>query len=185
IEVAGSGMNDETVQTAWWPSFTTRGIPHHGLGLPAAMHVVSQVQGRIDLVSEPGRGTTVALFMPQGRVTSDQDRAGGVKNILLIDDNDDWAHLLTELLKGTKVTLTQSLDLADLTAADLILVDENIASLPLTDVLTAISQAGLAPKTVVLTSAINPERVTQYLRGGVKDVTVKPYSADELNELLK
>ncbi|MCL4272457.1 MAG: GAF domain-containing protein [Anaerolineales bacterium] len=185
IEDDGAGMSEETIQKAWSPFFSTRGIPHHGLGLPAAMHVVSQLQGRIDLVSEPGRGTTVALFMPQGRVTSDQVRAGDVKNILLIDDNDDWAHLLTELLKGTKVTLTQSLDLADLPAADLILVDENIASLPLTDVLTAISQAGLAPKTVVLTSAINPERVTQYLRGGVKDVTVKPYSADELNELLK
>lgn len=185
IEDDGAGMSEETVQKAWSPFFTTRGILHHGLGLPAAMHVVSQLQGRIDLVSEPGRGTTVALFMPQGRVTSDQVRAGGVKNILLIDDNDDWAHLLAELLKGTKVTLTRSLDLADLPAADLILVDENIASLPLTDVLTAISQAGLAPKTVVLTSAINPERVTQYLRGGVKDVTVKPYSADELSELLK
>lgn len=185
IEDDGAGMSEETVQKAWSPFFSTRGILHHGLGLPAAMHVVSQLQGRIDLVSEPGRGTTVALFMPQGRVTSDQVRAGGAKNILLIDDNDDWAHLLAELLKGTKVTLTQSLDLADLPAADLILVDENIASLPLTDVLTAISQAGLAPKTVVLTSAINPERVTQYLRGGVKDVTVKPYSADELSELLK
>ncbi len=185
IEDDGAGMSEETVQKAWSPFFTTRGILHHGLGLPAAMHVVSQLQGRIDLVSEPGRGTTVALFMPQGRVTSDQVRAGGLKNILLIDDNDDWAHLLAELLKGTKVTLTRSLDLADLPAADLILVDENIASLPLTDVLTAISQAGLAPKTVVLTSAINPERVTQYLRGGVKDVTVKPYSADELSELLK
>lgn len=185
IEDDGAGMSEETVQKAWSPFFTTRGIPHHGLGLPAAMHVVSQLQGRIDLVSEPGRGTAVALFMPQGRVTSDQVRAGGVKNILLIDDNDDWAHLLAELLKGTKVVLTQSLDLTNLPAADLILVDENIASLPLTDVLTAISQAGLAPKTVVLTSAINPERVTQYLRRGVKDVTVKPYSADELSELLK
>lgn len=185
IEDDGAGMSEETVQKAWSPFFTTRGIPHHGLGLPAAMHVVSQLQGRIDLVSEPGRGTAVALFMPQGRVTSDQVRAGGVKNILLIDDNDDWAHLLAELLKGTKVVLTQSLDLSNLPAADLILVDENIASLPLTDVLTAVSQAGLAPKTVVLTSAINPERVTQYLRGGVKDVTVKPYSAGELNELLK
>lgn len=185
IEDDGAGMSEETVQKAWSPFFTTRGIPHHGLGLPAAMHVVSQLQGRIDLVSEPGRGTTVALFMPQGRVTSEQVRAGGVKNILLIDDNDDWAHLLAELLKGTKVVLTQSLDLMYLPAADLILVDENIASLPLTEVLTAISQAGLAPKTVVLTSAINPERVTQYLRGGVKDVTVKPYSADELSELLK
>ncbi|HNE04458.1 MAG TPA: GAF domain-containing protein [Anaerolineales bacterium] len=185
IEDNGSGMNDETQRKVWSPFYTTRGVSHHGLGLPAAMHVVSQSQGRIALVSEEGKGTTVALFMPQGRVTSSEVQPGGVKNILLIDDNDDWSNLLTEMFKGSKVKLTQTTDLKKLPEADLILVDENIASAPLTDVLAALSKAGLASKTVVLTSAINPERVTQYLREGLKDVTVKPYSVNELNELLK
>ncbi|HNC07330.1 MAG TPA: GAF domain-containing protein [Anaerolineales bacterium] len=185
IEDDGAGMNDETQRKVWSPFFTTRGVSHHGLGLPAAMHVVSQSQGRIALVSEEGKGTTVAMFMPRGRVEVEQAQPGAVKNILLIDDNDDWANLLTEMLKGTKTKLTQSTDLKKFPEADLILVDENIASVPLTDVLTALSKAGLAPKTIILTSAINPERVTQYLRDGLKDVTVKPYAAGELNELLK
>jgi hypothetical protein len=38
---------------------------------------------------------------------------------------------------------------------------------------------------VILTSAINPERVTQYLRDGLKDVTVKPYSASELKRIVE
>jgi len=125
------------------------------------------------------------MFMPQGRVTSDEVQPGGVKNILLIDDNDDWSNLLVELLKGTKVKLNQTTELKKFPAADLILVDENIASVSLTEVLAALSKAGLASKTVVLTSAINPERVTQYLRDGLKDVTVKPYSSSEVSELLK
>jgi DNA-binding response OmpR family regulator len=112
-------------------------------------------------------------------------QTGSIKNILLIDDNDDWAKLFAELLKGTKIKLTQSTDLKKLPSADLILVDENIASLSLTDILSALSTAGLAPKTIVLTSAINPERVTQFLREGVKDVTLKPYSGAEVTELLK
>jgi GAF domain-containing protein/anti-sigma regulatory factor (Ser/Thr protein kinase) len=185
IEDDGAGMNNETQRKVWSPFFTTRGVSHHGLGLPAAMHVVSQSQGRIALVSEEGKGTTVAMFMPRGRVDVEQAQPGAVKNILLIDDNDDWANLLTEMLKGTKTKLTQSTDLKKFPEADLILVDENIASASLTDVLAALSKAGLAPKTVILTSAINPERVTQYLRDGLKDVTVKPYAAGELNELLK
>ena len=185
IEDDGSGMNDDIQRKVWSPFFTTRGVSHHGLGLPAAMHVVSQSQGRIALVSEEGKGTTVAMFMPRGRVDVEQAQPGSVKNILLIDDNDDWATLLTEMFKGAKVKLTQSTDLKKLPDADLILVDENIASVPLTDVLAALSKAKLTPKTVILTSAINPERVTQYLRDGLKDVTVKPYSTDELNELLK
>jgi len=185
IEDDGAGMSDEIMRKAWSPFFTTRGVSHHGLGLPATMHVISQAQGRVALVSEQGKGTTVALFMPKGHADKSEVEAGSVKNILLIDDNDDWANLLTELLKGSKVKLTQSTDLKKFPAADLILVDENIASISLTDVLVALTGSGLASKTIILTSAINPERVTQYLRDGVKDVTVKPYSAVELNELLK
>jgi GAF domain-containing protein/anti-sigma regulatory factor (Ser/Thr protein kinase) len=185
IEDNGVGMNDDIQRKVWSPFFTTRGVSHHGLGLPAAMHVVSQSQGRIALVSGEGKGTTVAMFMPQGRVTSSEVQPGGVKNILLIDDNDDWSNLLKEFFKGSKVKLTQSTDLKKLPDADLVMVDENIGSVSLTDVLGALTKAGLASKTVILTSAINPERATQYLRQGLKDVSVKPYSVGELNELLK
>jgi GAF domain-containing protein/anti-sigma regulatory factor (Ser/Thr protein kinase) len=185
IEDDGAGMDEEVMRKAWSPFFTTRGVEHHGLGLPATMHVISQAQGHITLVSEAGKGTTVAMFMPRGHANDEAIETGSVKNILLIDDNDDWAKLFAKLLKDTKVKLTQSTDLKKIPAADLILVDENIASVPLTDVLSALSKAGLASKTVVLTSAINPERVTKFLRGGVKDVTLKPYSGGEISELLR
>ena len=185
IEDDGAGMSEEVMQKAWSPFFTTRGVAHHGLGLPAAMHVVSQSQGHIALVSEEGRGTTVAMFMPRVHANDEPVEAGNVKNILLIDDNDDWAKLFGELLKGTKIKLTQSTDLTKFPEADIIFVDENIASIFLNEVLYALSQAGLLAKTVVLTSAINPERVTKFLRDGVKDVSVKPYSGGEVSELLK
>jgi GAF domain-containing protein/CheY-like chemotaxis protein/anti-sigma regulatory factor (Ser/Thr protein kinase) len=185
IEDDGAGMSEDVMRKAWSPFFTTHGVEHHGLGLPATMHVVSQAQGHITLVSEAGKGTTVAMFMPRGHANDEAIETGSVKNILLIDDNDDWAKLFAKLLKDTKVKLTQSTDLNKLPAADLILVDENIATLSLTDVLSALSKAGLTSKTVVLTSAINPERVTKFLRDGVKDVNLKPYSGSEISELLK
>jgi len=185
IEDDGAGMNEEVMQKVWSPFFTTRGNTHHGLGLPAAMHVVSQSQGRIALVSKEGRGTAVVIFLRGKRIDLEIPQAGNVKNILLIDDNDDWANLFTELLKGTKVKLTRSTDLKKIPPADLILVDEHITSVPVTDVLAALSKAGLVSQTVVLTSAINPERVTQFLRAGVKDVNLKPYSGSEVTELLK
>jgi signal transduction histidine kinase len=185
IEDDGSGMNEDVMRKAWSPFYTTRGVEHHGLGLPATMHVISQAQGHITLVSEAGKGTTVAMFMPRGHSNDEAIETGSVKNVLLIDDNDNWAKLFVELLKDTKVKLTQSTDLKKIPAADLILVDENIESVPLTDVLSALSKAGLSSKTVVLTSAINPERVTKFMRDGIKDVTLKPYSGGELSELLK
>jgi GAF domain-containing protein/anti-sigma regulatory factor (Ser/Thr protein kinase) len=185
IEDDGAGMEEEVMRKAWSPFFTTRGVEHHGLGLPATMHVISQAQGHITLVSEAGKGTTVAMFMPKGQIEYEAIEPGSVKNILLIDDNDDWANLFAELLKETKIKLTQSTNLKKFPSADLILVDENIVSVPLIDVLSALSEAGLVSKTVILTAAINPERVTQELRHGAKDVTLKPYSSGEINELLK
>jgi GAF domain-containing protein/anti-sigma regulatory factor (Ser/Thr protein kinase) len=185
IEDDGTGMDEEVMRKAWSPFFTTRGVEHHGLGLPATMHVISQAQGHITLVSEAGKGTTVAMFMPQGQSDHEAIEPGSVKNILLIDDNDDWSKLFAELLKETKIKLTQSTDLKNIPAADLILVDENIVSVPLIDILSALSEAGLVSKTVILTAAINPERVTQELRHGAKDVTLKPYSGTEINDLLK
>jgi signal transduction histidine kinase len=185
IEDDGRGMDEEVMRKAWSPFFTTHGVEHHGLGLPATMHVISQAQGHITLVSEAGKGTTVAMFMPKGQAEQEALEPGSVKNVLLIDDNDDWAKLFAELLKDTKIRLTQSTDLKKIPAADLILVDENIASVTLTDVLSALSKAGFSSKTVVLTSAINPERVTKFMRDGVKDVTLKPYSGSEISELLK
>jgi len=185
IEDDGAGMGDEIMRKAWSPFFTTRGVAHHGLGLPAAMHVVSQAQGHITLVSEAGKGTTVAMFMPSGKVENASIESGGVKNILLIDDDDNWSKYFAELLKDTKVKLTQSTDLKKFPAADLILVDEYITAVPLADVLSALAKAGLTSKTVVLTSAISPERVTKFMRDGIKDVTIKPYSSVEISELLK
>jgi len=185
IEDDGAGMDEEVMRKAWSPFFTTHGVEHYGLGLPATMHVISQAQGHITLVSEAGKGTTVAMFMPQGQSDHKAIESGTVKNILLIDDNDDWAKLFADLLKETKIKLTQSTDLKKIPAADLILVDENIVSVPLIDVLTALSKSGLVSKTVILTTAINPERVTQELRHGAKDVTLKPYSSGEISELLK
>ena len=185
IEDDGSGMEENVMQKAWSPFFSTRGVDHHGLGLPAAMHVVSQAQGRIALVSEKGKGTTVAMFLPRGYSNNEPVETGDAKTVVLIDDNDDWANLLANLLKDSNVKLSQTTDLKNLPAADLILVDEHITALSLTDVLSVISSAGLASKTVILTAAINPERVTQFLRGGMKDVTVKPYTGGEVSELLK
>jgi GAF domain-containing protein/anti-sigma regulatory factor (Ser/Thr protein kinase) len=184
IEDDGAGMSEEVMHKAWSPFFTTRG-GHHGLGLPAALHVISQSQGRIALVSREGQGTTVAMFMRRKQIDPEPPRTGSIGSILLIDDDDAWSRLFVGMMKGTRVELTRTTDLRKLPAADLILVDEHIVSVPLTEALEAVSKAGLASKTVLITTAINPERVTQSLRHGLKDVVVKPYTADELSEFLK
>jgi len=65
IEVsdAGAGMSAEVLQTARMPYFTTKG-KGSGLGLAVVEKTVSEINGRLDIVSAPGEGTTVTIHLP-------------------------------------------------------------------------------------------------------------------------
>jgi GAF domain-containing protein len=185
IEDDGSGMDEETQRKAWSPFFSTRGGEHHGLGLPATMHVISQSQGRIALVSDKGSGTTVAVFLPQGHLSDAASLETKVSSVALVDDDDAWARHFAELLKQVNVKLTRVADVKKLPAADLYLVDEHCASVRADDAVDALSKGKLLQKTIILTTAINPERVADFLNSGVRDVQLKPYTLEETAELLK
>ena len=107
------------------------------------------------------------------------------ERILLVDDDDEWAAAFAALLGGAGVKVTRQTSLKKLPAADLVLVDEYCSALSMDEALSALEKAGLTSKTVILTAALNPERVTRYLRSGVKDVQPKPYTAAEIAALLQ
>ncbi len=55
----GKGMDEQTLQKALDPFFTTRTTRRVGLGLPLLAQAARESDGRIELDSKPGRGTTV------------------------------------------------------------------------------------------------------------------------------
>ena len=181
----GAGMSPEMLSKAWTPFSTTK-VGHQGLGLPAALHVISQAQGRIELTSEEGKGTQVSIWLPVARVgESSVVAAGEVSSVLLLDDDDEWAQNFLKMLADAGLKASRQDTLDKLPPADLFFVDEHSASFSMDDVLATVKKANLAGKTVVLTAALNPERVTHYLREGLKDVQPKPYMAEEVAALLK
>src|SRR5262249_42267777 len=61
----GEGMDEDTLRRAAEPFFTTKGVGKGtGLGLSMAHGFAEQTGGRLILHSRPGRGTTVALWVP-------------------------------------------------------------------------------------------------------------------------
>jgi two-component system, cell cycle sensor histidine kinase and response regulator CckA len=69
VEIAladtGVGMDEEVRGQVFEPFFTTTpGEGHRGLGLSIVYGVVRQASGHIELESEPGRGTTVRIYLP-------------------------------------------------------------------------------------------------------------------------
>jgi signal transduction histidine kinase/CheY-like chemotaxis protein len=119
----GAGMDKDVLSKAVEPFFTTKGIGKgSGLGLSQVYGFVRQSGGRLDIESEPGRGTTVKLFLP--RLTASQrppePRAelpvavhtpmDGV--ILVVEDEDDVRAQVVAVLRDLGYTVFEAADAA-------------------------------------------------------------------------
>ena len=63
----GRGIPEDDLPHVFEPFFTTR-PEGTGLGMPTARKIIEAHGGRIDVESEPGRGTTIRVALPLGRV---------------------------------------------------------------------------------------------------------------------
>jgi signal transduction histidine kinase len=59
----GPGMDPATLAKLFKPYFTTKS-GGTGLGLPTARRIVEAHQGRIEALSEPGKGTEFTITLP-------------------------------------------------------------------------------------------------------------------------
>ena len=107
----GSGMAPEVLARALDPFFTTKPVGQGtGLGLSMVHGFVSQSGGAMRLRSAPGRGTTVALFLPRSdggpapakeAARAEAPRpARAASTVLVVDDEPAVRALVVETLHG-------------------------------------------------------------------------------------
>lgn len=68
VEDDGCGMDYEVKRKVFTTFFTTKGLGGTGLGLLTTRKIVQEHGGRIELESEPGRGTTFRIVLPRDRL---------------------------------------------------------------------------------------------------------------------
>jgi len=93
----GAGMTEEVQRRAFEPFFTTKADDRGtGLGLPTVLAIVTQAGGGMAIVSAPGEGCDVRVYLPTIPVTASQvpvlpdprTLPGGNETILLVEDRE-------------------------------------------------------------------------------------------------
>jgi CheY-like chemotaxis protein/anti-sigma regulatory factor (Ser/Thr protein kinase) len=108
----GIGMDEEARRRCLEPFFTTKGERGTGLGLAMVYGIVKRHGADMDILSEPGRGTTVRITLPLPEQIADAASTRGVPvlprdlKLLLIDDDPHLLKPLREILEleGHRIT---------------------------------------------------------------------------------
>lgn len=119
----GTGMSDEVKAHVFEPFYTTKDVGRgSGLGLAQVHGFATQSGGAVQIESELGRGTTVALLLPRSKQAPqaaerpladfhvEPRRPVQRGSVLVVEDDDEVAELVTEMLEqlGYQVTRAAS-----------------------------------------------------------------------------
>ena len=105
----GCGMDKEILDNMFEPFFTTKHVDKGtGLGLATVYGIVKQNHGFINVYSEPGKGTTIKIYLPQheGKAVEIQGESteeipqGNSETILLVEDDLPILKLAQKILEG-------------------------------------------------------------------------------------
>jgi CheY-like chemotaxis protein len=104
VNDTGVGMDEETSKHCLDPFFSTKGKRGTGLGLAMVYGVMKRHDGRIEIDSKPGKGTTMRLIFPVRQLETaeasrlEKDSPPGPFRILFIDDEAILRELMQNLL---------------------------------------------------------------------------------------
>jgi PAS domain S-box-containing protein len=110
----GCGMDKEIRDKLFEPFFTTKEVGKGtGLGLSTVYGIVKQNSGFINVYSEPGRGTTIKIYLPRHKGMAEQVQQEGPaepvvrghETILLVEDDPDMLAMTTMLLQRQGYTV--------------------------------------------------------------------------------
>lgn len=206
VRDTGTGMDEATLARIFEPFFTTKPVGRGtGLGLSVVHGIVTEHQGAISVVSQPGRGTTVSMHFPlleggSGPVTpapaldaaTAHHSDGCGAHIVYIDDDPMMSVVAEGLLsrKGYRVTTfcdaSAALTAIEANAADidLVVTDYNMPRLSGLDVVRRLREIRPALPAMMTSGHIDDELRVRASGLGVTHLLNKENSAEQLSEVV-
>ncbi|HEX9006081.1 MAG TPA: ATP-binding protein, partial [Bacteroidota bacterium] len=154
----GRGLDDETKQRIFEPFFTTKELGKGtGLGLSIVYGIIQQHEGKINVYSEPGKGTTFKIYLKlansavaQLDAAAQPQIVGGKETILVAEDDRDVRKFMTDTLREYGYTVIEAVDGEDAVQkyahhkgeVDLLILDVVMPKMNGKEVYRAISRSG-------------------------------------------
>ncbi|MBL8271182.1 response regulator [Steroidobacter sp.] len=113
----GAGMTPEVLERALEPFFTTKRMGHGtGLGLSMVYGFVKQSGGHVKIISTPGRGTSVRIYLPRTEAMptisvgtgEDLSLSGRDRTILLVEDDAGVRAVTAAMLKELQFNVIEA-----------------------------------------------------------------------------
>ncbi|AER55035.1 ATP-binding response regulator [Pseudoxanthomonas spadix] len=188
----GVGMDEKTRGQLFTPFFTTK-PDGTGLGLMSCLRIVEQYQGRIEVDSTPGVGTTFAITLPlldpNAARASPAPAPGQGQRILLVDGDATRQSLLSTALESQGYAPGRAPDGAyALHAAavdgmpELFIIDSELVLLPAVALVRALAQRGYRGPVILLQDPAKPFDQTELPPGLPVYLLDKPLAMDQVFE---
>ena len=195
----GTGIHPDVLPHIFEPFFTTKGPDKGtGLGLAQVYGIVQQHSGHIDVVSEPGQGTTFSLHFPATRsdalvhggstAAESITERGSQQTILVVEDSPDVRESIVELFQLLNYRVLaapngrEALEILKKPAShvDLLLSDLMMPVMGGVELLREIRHRGNDVKTFILTGYASDETLTELRALGILGYLKKPVDAEHL-----
>jgi len=210
ITDTGKGIKEEIQKKIFEPFFTTKGVwgddevPGTGLGLSVSLGVIQSHNGKIELDSVDGEGTTFKIKLPllatkeNADITSKSSKKITAKDfskttasILVVDDEEVIRELLCEMLKlsGHKVKIVSdggaAIDLCQKESYDIIFVDIMMPGINGVDTVRQIQQINDNTKIAFITGLNMGSKPKSKFDVSGHEVIKKPFKLSEINEVVE
>ncbi len=121
VSDSGKGMNEQTQSQIFEPFFTTKALGKGtGLGLSTVYGIVKQSGGHISVSSQPDKGATFTIHLPQVKepitrslVEETVKSLNGSETILFVEDEEQVRKLAKRLLENNGYTVILAQDAQD------------------------------------------------------------------------